>query len=391
MAAMYVLDFLAGRLQSPHENEWQVTEFRLLCSGALYNGKVMTTDWTKSDVVRRILSKPFSLLACSRPIDAYPQELALHISVPRLTETRGQFSTSFYPDEIIAQDLAVILCVYLRRLVSVAVKASVSVPDHPAARNGILPLAIIDTGSRVAWPHHPIGVATRGSQGEIKLHDYNPPPRPVDDQHLASTLARLPELPYATEFISSARLYAQALPLLGDAPDIAYQLLISAVETMASAVLKGYTPPRGDMLNTTEARAVIALAQKLNIPEDQAEELALAACAGERWISRKFRIFLMERIDDSLWQPDNLFKLPVEFTPPKDDLEKVLKIVYATRSTALHEGQSWQDTIRLGWGPTMPFSAVPLLFEKGLKVPPVVWFERLVNMALNQCLASSPA
>src|SRR3954468_9671728 len=153
---MYVLDFLAGRLQSVLEDDWQLTEFRLLSSGALYNGNVVTTDWTKSDVVRRILNKPFSLLACSTPIDAYPQELTLHIGVPRVTETRGQFSTSFHPDEIIAQDLAVILCVYLRRLVSVAVKASVSLADHPAAQNGILPLPVIDTGKRVAWPRHPI-------------------------------------------------------------------------------------------------------------------------------------------------------------------------------------------------------------------------------------------
>src|ERR1051325_6496764 len=386
---MYVLDFLAGRLQSARgENDWQASEFRLLSSGALYNGNVLTTDWRKSDVVRRILSKPFSLLTCSRPIDAYPQELTLHIGVPGVTETRGQFITSFHPDEIIAQDLAVILCVYLRRLVSVAVKASVSLADHPAAQNSILPLQVIDTGKRVAWPRHPIGVETRGGpRGEITLHDYNPPPRPVDARHLAATLAKLPELSYAKEFIASARLYAQALPLLGDAPDIAYQLLISAVETMANGLLKDYKPSRGDMLNTKGASAVITRAKELNIPLEQAETLALAACAGERWISRKFRHFLMQRIDDSLWQPDDVFTLPVEFTPPKEKLEQVLRNIYNTRSSAIHEGESWQDTIRVGWGGMIPVTAMPLLLEKGINVPPVVWFERLVNMALNQYLA----
>jgi hypothetical protein len=209
----------------------------------------------------------------------------------------------------------------------------------------------------------------------------------VDARHLAATLAKLPELSYAKEFIASARLYAQALPLLGDAPDIAYQLLISAVETMANGLLKDYKPSRGDMLNTKGASAVITRAKELNIPLEQAETLALAACAGERWISRKFRHFLMQRIDDSLWQPDDVFNLPVEFTPPKEKLEQVLRNIYNTRSSAIHEGESWQDTIRVGWGGMIPVTAMPLLLEKGINVPPVVWFERLVNMALNQCLA----
>jgi hypothetical protein len=51
---MYVLDALQ---ESPAASTQGVElgDFRLLCSGILYNGNVVTYDWTKSDVCRSLL------------------------------------------------------------------------------------------------------------------------------------------------------------------------------------------------------------------------------------------------------------------------------------------------------------------------------------------------
>lgn len=380
---MYVLDYLAGILTGADPLRM---EFRLLCSGAIYNGNVQTSDWTKSDVVRRILHKPFSLLVTSRPVDAYPQELTLHITVPQVTEKQGAVTLMSYPDELIAQDLAAVLSVLLRRLVTVAVKASVSAPPGPPlahVHEGVLPLPVINAGSQVSWPRHPLGILFQGN-GAIKVEDYNPPPKGVDGGGLSSLLINLPSLPHAGAWMSAARLYAQALPLLGQAPDIAYQLLISAIETITSAALKDYAPSNSEMVQVKGG--VMSLAKKFGLTEEQGTELAVAACADNYWISRKFRYFIMAMADDSLWQPDDLFQVRQEFLPPRERFEQVLKNIYNSRSSALHEGKEWQDTIRVGWGPMMPAKVLPLMLAGGFKVPPVVWFERVVNMALNRYL-----
>jgi hypothetical protein len=380
---MYVLEYLAGKLTG---GDPLTMEFRLLCSGVIYNGNVMTTDWTKSDVVRRILSKPFSLIATSRPIDEYPQELTLYITVPLITEKDGAVIVTSYPDEAIAQDLAAILSVLLRRLVSVSVKASLSTRKDdviPHAENGVVPLPILSTADQVSWPRHPLGILRYGD-GTIKVEDYNPRPKGVDAKQLAALLEQLPKAPHSSAWVSATRLYAQALPLLGRAPDIAYQLLISAIETIASSALRDYVPSRGDMVQIKGE--VISLSKKLGLTEEQGADLAVAACAGNSWVSRKFRYFIMAMTDDSLWEPDELFQLATEFSPHRDEFEKTLKNIYNSRSSALHEGKEWQDTIRLGWGPMMPAKVLPLLLAGRFKVPPVVWFERVVNLALNRYL-----
>jgi hypothetical protein len=94
---MYVLDALRSRAGAPQ------SEFRLLCSGALYNGNYAMTDWTKSDAARLLLSSPVVLLVVSQPPQAYPQELLLQVPIARVLETRPAttelpgFTKSFVP------------------------------------------------------------------------------------------------------------------------------------------------------------------------------------------------------------------------------------------------------------------------------------------------------
>jgi hypothetical protein len=385
---VYILDFLAGKLAQSSVAEVRQTEYRVLCSGELYNGNVLTSDWRKSDVTRVLLTSPFSLYVVSRPFHDYPQELAVHISVHRVTETAGQFSSTFFPDDVVARDLVSILCVLLRRHLTIATKVSVSVPGGaPPQFNlpGVLPLPIVKATVDSAWPKHPIGVMTDG-QGRVTLDDYNPPPLPVDSKKLSEVLSAIANLPRreAEAFVLASRLYAQALQLIGSAPEISYQLLISAIESLASVVLAKYEPSREEMISTK--RKVIEKATTLGLTTDQANELAILACADNRWISRRFRVFIMSLVDDTLWTADSLFKLSQDLVPPREKFESVLKNIYNSRSDAVHAGLSWQETIHIGWGPTVPSSVLKHLFMGPFRDPPLVWFERVVNLALNRYL-----
>jgi hypothetical protein len=158
------------------------------------------------------------------------------------------------------------------------------------------------------------------------------------------------------------------------------------VHNLGNKVLADYCPSREEMIK--EKAGVAHRAKDLGVSDKDAQELAVLACAGIPWASRKFRIFLKEMCDDTLWQPDDLFPMPLpdscKPTPP--DFENVLKKIYRARSEAVHTGQQYGASISLGTGAGIPIRGMQELFTGGAKVPPVAWFERVVNLALNRYL-----
>src|SRR5690242_15852333 len=165
---MYLLEFLktaantsAGTIRVEH---------RLLCSGELYNRRVITYDWRKSDVTRVLLHEPCELFVASQPFAAYPQELCIRLALPYVTEqeSEGQFSssTTFLPDDEVVEDLCSILSLLARRLVSPYVKTReqhAEVPGHQAAYGSYLsdiptPIASYRRGS--AWKSRPATIIT---------------------------------------------------------------------------------------------------------------------------------------------------------------------------------------------------------------------------------------
>jgi hypothetical protein len=59
--------------------------------------------------------------------------------------------------------------------------------------------------------------------------------------------------------VASARIYALALELIRDQPDLAYQLLISSVETIANEALRDFKPD--DAAKVKHQQAVFNLTQ----------------------------------------------------------------------------------------------------------------------------------
>lgn len=76
--------------------------------------------------------------------------------------------------------------------------------------------------------------------------------------------------------MAACRLYALALELIHDRPDISYQLLISSVETIANGVLRSFQP--SDEAKLEHQEAVYDVALRLQLGDDAAKKLAIEAC-----------------------------------------------------------------------------------------------------------------
>jgi hypothetical protein len=224
---MYVLQYLKQSQQSRSgsDEETVEVEYRLACSGELYNRRVITADWRKSDITRVLLREPFELFVVGHPFDEYPQELCVRLKLSYVTEKkdwRGILSTStFLPDEEVVQDLSSILSLLARRLISVAGKISERSPKHIDALGSYgrdCPISILRHSEYAAWGRRPISINTsvEGQQVEFNIL----PPTGVDDRALKEVLLKLPGLPIADEVIHACRLYKSALELIESRPDI---------------------------------------------------------------------------------------------------------------------------------------------------------------------------
>jgi hypothetical protein len=379
---VYVLDFLHGFPDAKDEGR-VAFEYRLLCSGALYNGSVETTDWRKSTVARILCDDPFRLLVVSQPFDEFPQELALRFSAPLVTEEHGNSKSIFYPDDEIARDVAALLSLLLRRLVTVATKTR---EVHPKRYEGDLdilldwPSPLVKSLDPIHWEYKPSTILYRPDQPpEIK--DYNPRPLGVGFGQLKQVLVDLPTMPHAERLILSARLYSLALTQLDHDVDLAYQLLIAAVEATASDALAGFQPTEDQMV-TTKA-SVAALARKFGLSEEEVRLLALEACKGIPWASRKFVKFLLENCTDDLWGEDDVFRVPSAFAPTPADFEDSLGRIYEARGRLTHGGKSFPASSGLGIGPMVSAKVIMAVDWAKKPFPSVVWFERVVNNALR--------
>lgn len=386
---MYVLDLL----KRSSSNEAQATkgvsfEYRLLCSGELYNAEILTADWRKSDYTRLLIDEPFSLTVCSHPFDDYPQELSLRFQTSRVTETKGSISSSFYPDEEIARDIASILSLLLRRFITVAAKVREIHPRYYEQEPDWHIDNSIDFVNRISrnyWERKP-ATFVYDAKGIHDITDYNPPPLGLVPHELHRLLVALASFHHAESLVLGARLYSQALRQIEHEPDLAYQSLISCVETIANKALSKYQPERAKMIKTK--KKVCEMAAKFGLEQEQCGALAIEACSGMSWATEKFTKFLVDNAGNNLWEKDDLFQVDQLLCPQRDELESAIRTIYYARGGATHGGRPYPSSIAIGIGPTVPFDALlGLNHEKAdaplAPIPPIVWFERLVNSAIN--------
>jgi len=382
---MYILDFLqTWSHEQSSEGGTDSFEYRLLCSGELYNSRVRTADWRKSDATRILLRSPLTLVVCSQPFDDFPQEIAFRFSAPLVTESEGQSTMVHSPDQEVAADFAALLTLYCRRLITVAAKVRQTHPkeyeDEPAVFQD-WPIGFVRSLKPVHWERKPATVVW-GFQGIKSFTDHNPPPLGIDSTRLQHWLSNLPNLTAAKSIILSVRLYSLALQQLERDTEIAYQLLFAAAEATATDALRDYKPPENEMIQTK--KFVGDLAVSFGLCQEQADRLAIEACKDMSWAKRKFVKFLAENTTDEFWKEDDLFKLPAKILPTRDKYESALKRVYDARGKLVHSGQPLPPSSTISGGSTIPImAAMSVINSPANAFPPVVWFERVVNQALN--------
>ena len=148
------------------------------------------------------------------------------------------------------------------------------------------------------------------------------------------------------KFISSAKLYAQAVELIEVRPDVSYLNLVSAIETLAKDInigeptLNDLRPGLQDLVN--------------KISDLELQQKIVQKLAKEGFLGRKFSEFIKQHIekDDSFWnyarRPDKCSRV----TP--ESLDRLLKNIYGKRSRALHSGERFPDYIFIPLG-TIPW------------------------------------
>jgi hypothetical protein len=386
---MYVLQFLEKAANGPTSAEVVQVEYRLACSGELHNRNVLTADWHKSDATRLLLQTPFELFVASQPFDDYPQELCIRFALDYVTEQthaeRSSFNRIFLPDEDVIEDLCSLLSLLSRRLIAPGPKTREQHQTGSAlgSYGTDIPTPIIRRSRAAVWDRRP-GTIVVGIQ-EQKFIDNDPPPVGVDPGTLAEVLKRLATLANATKIVYASRLYRTGLELIESRADIAYQLLVSAVETLASVALAEYEPEESAKIATK--RQVRTQALSYGLCEHQAAHLALLACNGIGWSKHKFIKFLTERVSAAeLAEEDRVFMVPESLCPSPEDLEKSLSRIYQARSGNLHGGASLPRSIGIGTSPSIHSRSRPLNPLSPDTVPPVAWFERVVSIAAQKFL-----
>jgi hypothetical protein len=393
---MYVLQFLrAAGSQTPEPHPDRVTvEYRIACSGELYNRRVKTFDWRKSDITRILLESPFELSVASRPFGSYPQELCARMALGYVTEMDdaplASTRTTFLPDEEVVEDLCSLLSLLSRRLISPGPKIMEHHVDPRVGRSSNVPIPIFPEPAAASWRPRPLNVVTTGSHVEILAN--SPPPVGVDPYALRDFLIRLPDTPNAEVIVYASRLYRAALELIESRADSAYLLLVSTAEALANIALGNFEPTDSEKLDSSRAVTLRKRALELGLTEEQAKQLALAACEGDRWLKKRFKKFLIDFCsDEDLSKADRVFLLPNFLTPPLADLSSLLGRIYDARSGNLHAGFPFPRSISIGTSPLFRWRDMGWGIYGREKIPPAPWFERIVSVAARKFLLGDPA
>ncbi len=376
----HVLHFLRQSTPPPEQNVL-ACEFRLICSGQLYAGP---NPW-QNILSRVLLKEPFGLfVALPHMVDismSYPQELALRIGVQRVDEQKGSVSIQGYPIWDIAFDLAALLTLLCRRLITVAGLASVK-NDSPSPQLPPwlreLPAPLVTAMDLKHWPQQPSVYINHPTKPE--LNHYQPLIRKFETDRISGILKRLPSIEHAERVVLAARLYWSAMAALYERPDIAYLLVTMSVEALANqAVTKQEAK---DDAKKSVPRRVRKKWEALGLTEDQvAGAWAEVAPAGSTY---KFGRFMADNVTDQLWEADDLFctnSFLEPLLPTKATLGDALRTIYDQRNLFVHHGKPYPQMIGIGIGPLQSSEASADVLA-GVRFPPLVWFERAVHLAL---------
>lgn len=379
MDPKYFLGFLADSDSSPDQRI--VSEHRLVCSGQMYSGE----NPFQSIFARVLLETPISLVVAIPMLadmrKSYPQEWALRMSVRMVGDQRPKMFRQHYPDVEIVSDMAAMLTLLCRRLITVAGRVSVTeLSVSPEIPDWIrqMPVPLATSLTLKYWPEQPsIFVNVPGCPD---LQHFEPLVKRFETERITAILKGLPKIPHAERVVLAARMYWAAMAAVYDRIDIAYLLMTMSVEALANHAVTG-EDARAEA-KTTVPRKVVKKLEAVGLTDAQIKGTWNALA--EARSTFKFGKFMADNVKDDLWTSDDLFRIDdfaKHILPKKGDFAQAIKDVYERRNLFVHHGQPYPAMIEAGIGPVIP-SEASIEILAGERFPPFVWFERAVHLAL---------
>jgi hypothetical protein len=186
-------------------------------------------------------------------------------------------------------------------------------------------------------------------------------------------------------FLLSCRFYQEALEILDGKPDVAYLLLVSAIEIFIARL--GKRNAQTDF--PQKVAAAIAL-----IPEPEARKhVTDRLLEVDRGIQKHFVKFMMEHITQKFWEASPMTLSPGEGRIESAELEDLLNRIYDQRSKMVHAGAPLPPNIEnppensAEIDRSLEVSALGRKWKRTEFLPYVRFFERLVQHVLVTFLA----
>jgi hypothetical protein len=193
----------------------------------------------------------------------------------RHTAIRG---FSYSPDKEIAGDLSALLTLFTRRLIVVAAKVRESYPGQQGSGFPEFPVPIRDAVFS-HWPQRPATVIATpelvGDEWRVRheVRSHTPHPVPIKPETLNDFFVKIASRPdnLAARILASARRYQNAMRFIPQDIDLAYQLLISAIETLSNFALPGFEPPLARWKESR--RDLVAHLEGLGLPAPEIDNI----------------------------------------------------------------------------------------------------------------------
>lgn len=174
-------------------------------------------------------------------------------------------------------------------------------------------------------------------------------------------------------------------------PDLAYELLLSAIETLSNYVLRDHRLSTEKFAETRPD--LLAYLKSLALDERQVDSILTLVMKPLAWSRERFVRFVETYLPDNVWtEEDALYPglgLP-DLIPKRENLKDALNIIYRQRSAGSHEGRPYPAYIRIGTSPMIPVEAFRALQAAGEsdRLPPITWFERVVQASIHRFVST---
>ena len=384
----FLKEFLKNPNPKPSRNVYDV-EYRLLCSGEIYNGSVIApTGWRKSSITRLLLRKPFLLFVSSQPFDRFPQEICLRARMKYRTISEENVMSTFLPSDEIVRDISSILSLLTHRLVSnygkIRERHTVNLKEYGTDYRKYFqdfPQPIFGECNSITWKHRGFSIIYGANETTVK--EYNPPPQPILDKVIQSIFVRLPKWNMFEVFVRVARIYQQALEMIEELPEVAYELLVFGFEAMANSHFASWRPNQNEAKDSYEQE--VTTLQQAKIPKSQIRQLVNIWSAKDNWSMKKIVKFAEEFCPSDFSKENDLFKDSGSFSDKHKNLANGLKKIYEARSGFVHRGKPLPTDAFLGlFRKNVPVqSLISVMHHDEKSLPPLPWFEKVFQSTIS--------